>query len=306
QQQYLDNQANPEIYINSVLHKINTEPYVYTLNPGVMAADTVDDFWFNKQRGFCEHYSGTFVFLMRAAGIPARVVTGYQGGEMNPYADYMVVRQSDAHAWTEVWLSGKGWVRIDPTGAIHPSRVEVDLSYNWARREALFGDVKPANWGQFSPGLIDSVQLMWDTINNNWQSMIIDFDASAQHDLFADLGFPNLSMSELAKALVVFATMIMMFTALVLLRKRSRLDKVAVSYNKLNRKLSHIGFTRKPTEGPVDYFQRVISRRPDLETQLKPVLQLYLSIRFRESRQTASQIIQFRKRVNSLSLPGKG
>ncbi len=147
---------------------------------------------------------------------------------------------------------------------------------------------------------------MWFTINSNWQSMIIDFDAGAQHDLFTDLGFPNLSMSELAKALVVFATMIMMFTALVLLRKRSRLDKVAVSYNKLNRKLSHIGFTRKPTEGPVDYFQRVISRRPDLETQLKPVLQLYLSIRFRESPQTASQIIQFRKRVNSLSLPGKG
>jgi len=306
QQQYLDNQASPEAYINSVLRKINSESYIYTLNPGVMAADTVDDFWFNKQRGFCEHYAGTFVFLMRAAGIPARVVTGYQGGEMNPYADYMVVRQSDAHAWTEVWLSGKGWVRIDPTGAIHPSRVEVDLSYNWARREALFGDVKPANWGQFAPGVIDSMQLMWDTINNNWQSMVIDFDAGAQHELFADLGFPNLSMSELAKALVVFATLIMMVTVLVLLRKRSRLDKVAMSYNKLNRKLSRIGFTRKPTEGPVDFFQRVISRRPDLEAQLKPVLQLYLSIRFRESRQTASQVNQFRKRVNSLSLPGKG
>ncbi len=306
QQEYLDNQTNPETYINSVLRKINTEPYAYTLNPGVMAADTVDDFWFNKQRGFCEHFSGTFVFLMRAAGIPARVVTGYQGGEMNPYADYMVVRQSDAHAWTEVWLSGKGWVRIDPTGAIHPSRVEVDLSYNWARREALFADVKPASWGQFSPGLIDSVQLIWDTINNNWQSMIIDFDAEAQHDLFADLGFPSLSISELVKALVVFATLIMMFTALVLLRKRSRLDKTAMTYNKLNQKLARVGFTRKLTEGPVDFFQRVILRRPDLENQLKPILQLYLSIRFRESRQTASQIIQFRKRVNSLSLSGKG
>jgi len=302
QQAFLDNQGSPQNYINAILRKINSDPYVYTLNPGVMAEDTVDDFWFNKQKGFCEHYAGTFVFLMRAAGIPARVVAGYQGGEMNPYADYMVVRQSDAHAWTEVWLSGRGWVRIDPTAAIHPSRVEVDLSYNWARRESLFGDIKPANWGQFSPGMIDSMQLMWDTINNHWQNMVIDFDAGAQHDLFADLGFPNLTMAELAKALIVFTTLVMLISALLLLRKRTRLDQVALSYNKLNQKLSYIGFSRKPTEGPVDYIQRIIAERPDLESRLKPILELYLSIRFRESQHSKEQARQFAKRVNTVSL----
>jgi len=298
-QTFQDSQNSPQTYINKVLGKINTEPYVYTLNPGVMAEDTVDDFWFNKLKGFCEHYAGTFVFLMRAANIPARVVTGYQGAEQNPYADYMVVRQSDAHAWTEVWLSGRGWVRIDPTAAIHPSRVEVDLSYNWARRESLFDDIKPASWGKFSPGMIDSMQLMWDTINNNWQSMVIDFDAGAQHELFADLGFPNLTMAELAKALIVFAILVMMTMALLLLRKRTRLDKVALSYNKLNRKLSRLGFTRKPTEGPKDYLQRVIAERPDLESKLKPILELYLSIRFRESRHSNEQSRQFTQRVNT-------
>ncbi len=300
QQTFQKNQSSPQIYINKVLRKINSESYVYTLNPGVMAEDTVDDFWFNKQQGFCEHYAGTFVYLMRAADIPARVVTGYQGGEMNPYADYMVVRQSDAHAWTEVWLSGKGWVRIDPTAAIHPSRVELDLSYNWARRRSLFDDIKPANWGQYSPDLMDSIQLMWDTTNNNWQSMVIDFDAGKQNELFADLGFPNLTMAELARALIVFTILIMMVMVFLLLRKRTRLDKIALCYNKLNRKLSRIGFARKSTEGPTDYIKRVIVERPDLESSLKPILELYLSIRFRESRNSKEQARQLSKRVNAL------
>jgi len=204
QQTFLDSDATPQIYINKVLQKINTGPYVYTLNPGVMSEDTVDDFWFNKQRGFCEHYAGTFVFLMRAAGIPARVVTGYQGGEMNPYADYMLVRQSNAHAWTEVWQQDRGWVRIDPTAAIHPSRVEVDLSQSWAQRDLIFNDVVPGNWAQYSPGMIENLQLIWDSLNNNWQNMVIDFDAGNQHDFFENLGFPNLSMADLANALIVF------------------------------------------------------------------------------------------------------
>ena len=283
-QAFLDANASPQTYINAVLRKINTDPYVYTLNPGVMAEDTVDDFWFNKQRGFCEHYAGSFVFLMRAAGIPARVVTGYQGGEMNPYADYMLVRQSNAHAWTEVWLEDRGWVRIDPTAAIHPSRVEVDLSQAWSQRESIFDDIAPTNWGQYTPGLLDNLQLMWDSLNNNWQSMVIDFDAASQNDFFERLGFPNLSMSDLANALLVFALLVMAITAALLLRVHNTLDQTALSYAKLNRKFSRIGLTRKNSEGPVDYIQRIIAARPDLESQLKPILELYLSLRFRESK----------------------
>ena len=302
QQIYLEEQASPEKYINRVLRKINSENYSYTLTPGVMDAEMVDDFWFNKQKGFCEHYAGAFVFLMRAAGIPARVVTGYQGGEMNPYADYMLVRQSNAHAWTEVWLEGQGWKRIDPTAAIHPSRVEVDLSQAWAQRDNIFNDVIPGDWGKYTPGMIEKVQLIWDSLNNNWQSMVIDFDAENQHDFFANLGFPDMSMRDLANSLIVFALIVMAITSVLFLRRRTTLDRTAKSYEKLRLKLSKIGFEHQSTEGPVDYIKRVISARPDIEAQLKPILALYLSIRYRESKNADEQTKQLEKRVNDLSL----
>ncbi len=302
QQVFLELNASPQGYIDNILKRINSESYVYTLNPGVMSEDTVDDFWFNKQRGFCEHYAGTFVFLMRAAGIPARVVTGYQGGDMNPYADYMLVRQSNAHAWTEVWLEGRGWVRVDPTAAIHPSRVEVDLSQAWSQREQIFNDIKPGSWGDFSPGAIEKLQLMWDSLNNNWESMVIDFDAGSQHDFFASLGFPNLSMRDLANALIIFALIVMAITSALLLRQHKQLDKIALGYIKLTRKLSKIGFHREENEGPVDYIQRVITSRPELASQLKPILELYISLRFRESKSRQEQSKQFFKRVNALTV----
>ncbi|PCJ46049.1 MAG: transglutaminase [Gammaproteobacteria bacterium] len=305
QRAYLDAGASTEAYIQSILKRINTSNYSYTLNPGVMEADTVDDFWFNKQRGFCEHYAGTFVFMMRAAGVPARVVIGYQGGEMNPYANYMIVRQSNAHAWTEVWIEDRGWVRIDPTAAIHPSRVEVDLSQAWMQRDAIFDDVLPGAWSDYSPGVLDKLQLMWDSMNNNWQSMIIDFDAENQHDFFSKLGFPNMTIRDLANGLLAFALLVMAVTTGLFLRRRTKLDKVAVSYNKLSRKLGRVGFDRSATEGPVDYIQRVIDNRPELEDKLKPILQLYINLRFRESKQGDLQQKQFSKRINEFTLKQK-
>ena len=302
QQTYLDAQASPESYIQTVLKRINGAPYVYTLNPGVMERDTVDDFWFNKQLGFCEHYAGAFVFLMRAAGIPARVVTGYQGGEMNPYADYMLVRQSNAHAWTEVWIEGRGWVRVDPTAAIHPSRVEVDLSQSWSQREAIFDDKVPGSWSDYSPGMVEKAQLYWDSMNRNWQSLVVDFDAGSQNEFFSKLGFPDLSIRDLVNTLLVLAFMVMAVTSALFLRQRTKLDKTALSYNKLSQKLKKVGIERGDTEGPVDYIQRVIKERPELEPKLIPILELYLSLRYRESKHRAEQLKQFSKRVNALSI----
>ena len=103
---------------------VSEQPFYYTLTPPLLGGEIVDDFLFRTRQGFCEHYANAFVFLMRAAGVPARVVTGYQGGEMNALGGYMIVRQSDAHAWAEVWLAGRGWVRVDPTGAVAPNRVQ--------------------------------------------------------------------------------------------------------------------------------------------------------------------------------------
>jgi len=114
-QQLRQNVPDNTAFVQTVLKYIAEQPFYYTRQPPLLFDDPVDEFLFDSRRGFCEHYASAFVFLMRAAGVPARVVTGYQGGEMNPQSDYFIVRQSDAHAWTEVWLRGEGWRRIDPT-----------------------------------------------------------------------------------------------------------------------------------------------------------------------------------------------
>jgi transglutaminase-like putative cysteine protease len=137
-------ERDPRRRVEAVLQRFRRENYVYTLNPPLLGADAVDDFLYGSRAGFCEHYAGSFVFLMRAAGVPARVVTGYQGGELNPLDGYVTVRQSDAHAWAEVWLPGRGWVRIDPTAAVAPERV----------RRGLAGAIPPRALRHRRPGAL--------------------------------------------------------------------------------------------------------------------------------------------------------
>ena len=111
----------PIVKVNSALQRYHAQPFIYTLNLPILSKDPADDFLFNSKRGFCEHYATSFVYLMRAAGVPARIVTGYQGSELNPNGNYLIVRQSDAHAWAEVWLENRGWVRVDPPPPRRPS-----------------------------------------------------------------------------------------------------------------------------------------------------------------------------------------
>src|SRR5690606_33136233 len=118
---------SPEDIVKTALELSRNGNYYYTIRPPRVSQQKIDDFFINTKRGFCEHYSSAFVYLMRAADIPARVVTGYQGGELNPVGNYLIVRQADAHAWAEVWLNGQGWVRVDPTGAVSPSRIEYGI-----------------------------------------------------------------------------------------------------------------------------------------------------------------------------------
>ena len=290
-----------EDFIQAVLQRINQQEYRYTLNPGTMERDTIDDFWLNKYKGFCEHYSGAFVFIMRVAGIPARVVTGYQGGEMNPYGDYMIVRQSDAHAWTEVWLDGQGWVRFDPTAAIHPSRVEVDLSRSWLQREALFNDETPSDWSEYAPSTLLKAQLFWDSINNYWQDEIIAFSAEQQYELLRDMGLEDFDMSDLAYFLLVVVFSVMMITTLIMMRNRVKVDAIAKLYMELERKLARQDYTKKPTEGPMDYLNRIAISDPELAKKLKPVFKLYVQLRYQGKGESNQKLLQdFRQRVRAL------
>ena len=143
----------------------------------LLGRDSVDDFLFETQRGFCEHFASAFTFLMRAAGIPARVVTGYQGGYFNTLGNYLVVRQSDAHAWAEVWLQGRGWVRVDPTGAVSPQRVELGAHAAAGASAAWY----QADW-------LLGLRNQFDLVNRGWNSLIVQFNALRQQSLLTPFG----------------------------------------------------------------------------------------------------------------------
>jgi transglutaminase-like putative cysteine protease len=178
--------------VQAALQRLRTGNYRYTLEPGVYGPDTADEFWFDRREGFCEHIASSFVVLMRALGIPARVVTGYQGGARNPVDGFWVVRQSDAHAWTEVWLAGRGWVRVDPTAAVAPSRTGA-----FQRLQPRPGFVASAI-GSVRPELAAQLRMVWEAVNNGWNQWVLNYTQSKQLNLLRNLGFESPSWEDLS------------------------------------------------------------------------------------------------------------
>jgi transglutaminase-like putative cysteine protease len=187
---------DPPAIVQAALRQLRTGGYTYTLEPGVYGENTADEFWFDRKVGFCEHISSAFAVLMRAAGIPARIVTGYQGGEFNALGNFWVVRQSDAHAWTEVFLDGRGWVRVDPTGAVAPGRTG-SLQRLTPPRGALETAMETVN-----PNLTAMVRTAWDALNNSWNQWILNYTQSRQLSLLRILGFESPNWEDLARLLV--------------------------------------------------------------------------------------------------------
>lgn len=189
--------GDPVALIERVLAQLRTGGYVYTLEPEQYGQHTADEFWFDRKAGFCEHMASAFAVLMRAAGIPARIVTGYQGGELNTVDRYWVVRQSDAHAWTEVWLAGQGWVRVDPTASVMPGRIG-----SLQRLLAPRGAVATAVGNVISPTFVQSVRAVWEAVNNTWNQRILNYTQSRQLDLLRALGFEAPSWEDLGYLLL--------------------------------------------------------------------------------------------------------
>ncbi len=180
---------------DAILSRLSTGQYSYTLDPGVYGTHSADEFWFDRKEGFCEHIAAAYVVLMRAMDVPARIVTGYQGGELNGVDGYWVVRQSDAHAWAEYWQEGLGWVRVDPTGAIAPSRVG-SLTRLAPQRSAV-----AAALGNMSPTLAANLRAAWDAMNNSWNQWVLNYSKSSQLNLLKNLGFEAPSWTELGYVL---------------------------------------------------------------------------------------------------------
>ncbi|MDR2129308.1 MAG: DUF3488 and transglutaminase-like domain-containing protein [Burkholderiaceae bacterium] len=179
--------------VGAALERLRTGGYGYTLEPGVYGRETADEFWFDTKAGFCEHIASAFVILMRAAGVPARIVTGYQGGDMNPVDNYWTVRQADAHAWAEVWLADRGWVRVDPTGAVAPGRTG-----QFQRLRAPDGLMAGAI-ANLSPTALAQLRALWEAANNHWNQWVLNYTQTRQLDLLRNLGFERPTWQDLLK-----------------------------------------------------------------------------------------------------------
>jgi protein-glutamine gamma-glutamyltransferase len=274
--QMRESAGSDEAFIQSVLTKFGSEEFYYTLQPPALALNAVDDFLFNTRRGFCEHFASAFTVMARSVGIPARIVTGYQGGEFNPIGGYFIVRQSDAHAWSEVWLEGQGWQRIDPTAAIAPERIERGLDAAISAEEDVPGrDLRQS-------ALLSKIRLAWDAANTFWNDQVVEFGESQQQWLLELFNIKDPRWEYLGVGLVVGLVGFFLILSAYLtwrFKPRSR-DPVAHVYEQLCRKLAKLGVPRQPHEGPNDYVARAAQARPELATQLAEVLGVYVSLRY--------------------------
>lgn len=265
--------------IAAVLQQFRRENYVYTLTPPLLQqAHPVDEFLFDTRRGFCEHYSSAFAVLMRAAGIPARIVTGYQGGEMNPVGDYMIVRQADAHAWTEVWVRGEGWVRVDPTAAVSPARVQRGIG-------AAGLSASLPLFVRTDSELLRRLHLGWDLVAHNWNQWVLGYGAERQRQLASRLGLGD-SWQTLALTLVATASLVTLVVAVVMLRARARhpRDPVERAYRRFCAALARTGLPRAPYEGPLGYGARVAAARPRAAREALEFVSLYSTLRYGPSK----------------------
>ncbi len=284
-------------YVNAVLRLFRQQAFFYTLEPPALGRHTVDDFLFNSKRGFCEHFSSAFTFMMRAAGVPARVVTGYQGGEINSINGYLVVRQSDAHAWSEVWLDDRGWVRIDPTAAIAPQRVERGLESAIADNETVPGrTLRRMPW-------MYQLRQNWDAVNTFWKARIVNFDSDDQRDVLGALGIKNPDWRTLGIALLI--AFVSFFTIMMLWLggrfRPARHNAAAETYMALKRKLARAGIASEAHEGPVDFLDRAARLLPAHSIELHELRDVYVALRYLP-RPSAQALTRLRHLVNQLDI----
>lgn len=246
--------------------------FFYTLRPPALGSDVVDEFMWQSRLGFCEHFATSFVFFMRAAGVPARVVVGYQGGELNSIEGYLSVRQRDAHAWAEIWFEDRGWVSVDPTAAVAPERIQSGIASSLDENDQkLLGK----SFGS-SLKILMRMRDQWDALNFQWTRWVMNYDSALQSKLLTQL-LSDVSPWRIALFVLGAGLVSLLFVLSILFLRTSRVKKplAEVYYQKLCKKLSAYGFQPLPGETPTQFLTRIINARPDLAVPIGRIMQLY-------------------------------
>ena len=266
--------ADPARRVEQALARFADGSFAYTLTPPLLGDQPVDEFLFDTKRGFCEHFASTFVFLMRASGVPARVVTGYQGGEINPVDKFMVIRQSDAHAWAEVWLAGRGWVRVDPTAVVSPERIGEGITAALPE-----GDPLPAGL-QLRSNWLRDVRYRWEAVNNAWNQHVLGYNNERQREFLSRLGVPDADWRNLAALLAAACALLFVVVAAWALLQRPRTDPAQRLWHIAVRRLARSGVHSAPWETPLQLLNRVESEQPGWAPAFARVVSAYLDVRY--------------------------
>jgi transglutaminase-like putative cysteine protease len=263
---------------------------IYTLNPPLLGADIVDEFLFDTKRGFCEHFAAAFVFALRAAGVPARVVAGYQGGEVNPVDGYLEVRQYDAHAWAEAWIAGRGWVRIDPTAISAPSRISNNLAAAVPTGEALpFLARADLAW-------LKELRYRLDAVTNGWNQWVLGYNPQRQRDLLASLGLNEPDWRSMTAVLSVLCGVVMLALSGWILRNRMRVDPTFAAWRKFTTRLARRGVAWQLWEGPLTFAERAAKQAPIHSESIREIAALYARLRYGPAPQ-AADLMQLKTKI---------
>jgi transglutaminase-like putative cysteine protease len=248
-------QANSRVLVEAAMERLRTGGYQYTLEPGVYGTHTADEFWFDRKEGFCEHIASAFVVLMRAMDVPARIVTGYQGGELNGVDGFWVLRQSDAHAWAEVWQAGEGWIRVDPTSAVAPGRTG-----SFQRLVAPQGLVGQA-LGTLTPQFSLQLRAVWEAVNNRWNQWVLNYTQGRQLDLLRNLGFTSPSWEDLGYVLIAIVVSVAGLGAGWAWWDRSPHDPWLRLLDNARRRLRRAGLASHASTSPRQLAQQVLAQQ---------------------------------------------
>jgi len=269
--------TDPMQLVDKALTYFNQNAFYYTLRPPTLIGDTIDSFLFESRRGFCEHYAASFTVLMRAAGVPARIVTGYLGGEINPVDDFLVVRQRDAHAWVEVWVQGQGWLRVDPTSAVSRQRIEQGMSS--IMPEGFNTPLFMAN----SRNLIDLWQQIrnnWDALDNAWNQGVLAYGPELQKEFLQKLGMTKPDWQTMALWLAIGFAVISLIISFYLFYHLPKRDPVAKLYYVFCKKAARAGFVRPKQQGPLDFSILLKQQFPHLNKQIDHITSLYIDLHY--------------------------
>ena len=288
--------SDPRAIATAALQFFRNGGFVYSLSPGrYPGADAMDDLLFNRKTGFCEHYAGAFATLMRLAGVPSRVVVGYLGGQFNEWGNYLLVRQSDAHAWCEVWLPDEGWTRIDPTSVISPERLNLGSLRDMRTTSTAPSQANAArpftNKAGGSARFVDELGLAWDSVSYAWDSRVLSFDVDGQREFFTRFGVETITGPRLLSwSAGAIALLLAAYVAVLTWRARGRSDVVKTVYGTFCRNMARLGAERIVSEGPADFAARAAVHVPQHASDIQRITRTYIALRY--SRDPTPPLVQ--------------